>query len=237
MDDWRILLYPLGFLPNILFGLRFLFQWIKSEKEGKSLVTPLFWQLSLLGNILLTLHGFIQIQYPICLVQSCNALISWRNLTLCHQKKSQVTKKTMLGFIFLMFMLVTLSFILQNYFLDNSNSWFRIPTAPWETEKKLSVSFWWHLFGYGGYILFSARFCIQWWQAENARKSYLSESFWWISILGALLILGYSFNIGDSVLAIPAAMGLIPYIRNIMLINKRRQPSFEEEPASKSAIP
>ncbi|HEY4832525.1 MAG TPA: lipid-A-disaccharide synthase N-terminal domain-containing protein, partial [Waddliaceae bacterium] len=50
IENWRILLYyPLGLLPALFFTLRLLIQWFQSEKEKRSLVTPVFWKLSLTG--------------------------------------------------------------------------------------------------------------------------------------------------------------------------------------------
>ncbi len=47
VDDWRIWLYPLGFIAGIAFAGRFLIQWYVSEKAKKSIVPRVFWQLSL----------------------------------------------------------------------------------------------------------------------------------------------------------------------------------------------
>jgi lipid-A-disaccharide synthase-like uncharacterized protein len=82
MEDLRAVLYPLGLLSSIAFGARFILQWIQSEKKQASVVSRTFWQFSLLGNIFLALHAFIQFQYHVSLIQSLNAVISIRNLSL-----------------------------------------------------------------------------------------------------------------------------------------------------------
>ena len=66
---WRQLLYPLGLISAIAFASRFILQWINSEKVQKSVVSPLFWKISLFGNLTLLIHAFIQLQYQICFVQ------------------------------------------------------------------------------------------------------------------------------------------------------------------------
>ena len=89
MTDWRALLYPLGFLASLLFTTRFMVQWIQSERSRRSHVTPLFWQLSLVANVLLVIHSIIQVQYHVALVQGFNGVISWRNLNLMGTPKRQ----------------------------------------------------------------------------------------------------------------------------------------------------
>ena len=61
---------------------------------------------------------------------------------------------------------------------------------------------------------------MQWWQSEKAHESVLNPSFWWISIIGGSLTLVYAIYIQDLVTALGYSTGMIPYIRNLMLIRK-----------------
>lgn len=218
--DWQIILYPLGFLSSIAFGARFIVQWIQSERNGKSVVPPLFWHLSLFGNITLLIHAFIQVQYHICFVQTCNTVISWRNLNLLQQKKRPYSLQTVLIILCLSLLLMSGLFAIQDYYFLKESSWFRIPVTPWQSNAALSIPFIWHLIGFLGFSLFSSRFWIQWWSAEKTGQSVLSPSFWWISLVGALLSLIYSARIFDPVNAIGPLIGIVPYIRNLMLMKK-----------------
>lgn len=222
MDEWRTLLYPLGFLSAIAFGARFIIQWLQSEKAQKSLVPRSFWQLSLIGNCLLMLHSFIQVQYHVFLVQVCNAIISWRNLNLMQTRNAPVSFKTVCLLLVGSIFLTSLAFALQDWWLMKEGNWFRIPTAPWQVSPTLSISFFWHLLGTLAYFLFSSRFWIQWWYTEKARTSQLPLSFWWLSLIGALLSIAYFVRIGDSVNLIGPLVGLIPYLRNLMLMRKNK---------------
>jgi lipid-A-disaccharide synthase-like uncharacterized protein len=74
MDDWRSFLYPLGFVASILFFLRFYIQWFKSEKKRESHVTPIFWRLSFFANMIMVIHGVIQFQYPLSLIQKRHSI-------------------------------------------------------------------------------------------------------------------------------------------------------------------
>lgn len=222
IEEWRSFLYPLGFLSGIAFGARFIIQWLQSEKEGRSLVSRLFWQLSLIGNVLLVLHSLIQVQFHVCIIQACNGLISWRNLDLMQTKKAAISIKKMALLLVLVCLLVMITFMVQQFFLPSHESWFRIPLAPWQTQKG-SLSMTWHLIGFAGYILFSSRFWIQWWFAEQAHKSYLPPSFWWLSLIGAIASSIYFLHIRDLVNLIGPIIGLVPYVRNLMLIYKTRR--------------
>lgn len=226
MDDWRIFLYPLGFLSAIAFGARFIIQWLQSEILGKSTVTRLFWYLSLIGNILLTIHTFLQVQFHICLIQATNAVISWRNLNLMQNSKPQWSKNKVILLLMLTSLGVTLAFFLQEWLLFNelgNGNWIRIPKAPWDSSQNSSVSWGWHLLGTIGYILFSSRFWVQWWIAEKSHHSELPLSFWWLSLIGAIFSCAYFMRIFDTVNLIGPLIGLVPYIRNLMLMRNAKK--------------
>lgn len=220
MEEWRILLYPLGLLSGLAFGMRFIVQWLQSERLHKSTVPASFWILSLAGNCLLALHAFIQIQFPICAVQACNGVIAWRNLNLMQPRPRQFSFTTVLFLLGGAIGLTFLIFFLQDYLFMREGNWFRIPISPWQTSPVHESSLYWHALGALSYILFSSRFWIQWWLAERAHASQLPLSFWWISLIGALLSIIYFVHIQDTVNLIGPLIGLIPYIRNLILIRK-----------------
>ena len=215
--DWRELLYPLGYIAQVAFGLRFLQQWIESERQHKSVVTKSFWILSLLGNSLLLIHALIQLQFHLCIIQICNAVISWRNLNLMQDKSKQVNLLTVIYSMLGLSLFTCFLFILQGTTSpERGVEWLRLPT--WNGKITQPVSFLWHLFGICGLILFSSRFWLQWIGAEKKQQSYLGPAFWWISIVGACCTITYAIRIQDPVNVIGPALGLIPYIRNMMLI-------------------
>lgn len=217
----RELLYPLGYLASLAFGARFFLQWMNSELQQKSVVTHSFWRLSLIGNLMLMIHSFIQLQYHVCIIQAGNALISWRNLNLMNEKKVQISFEMMKRLIFGSLVLVTFGFVIQGYILNGGEiTWFRLPLAEEKIEK---VNFLWHFIGFLGLFLFSSRFWIQWLDAEKTGKSTLSPTFWWLSLIGGVLTLFYFLRIHDPVNVIGPAFGLIPYIRNLILIQKSKE--------------
>lgn len=228
-ETWRELLYPLGFISSIAFTARFLIQWMTSEKKKQSTVTPLFWYLSLMGNCSLWIHSVIQSQLHVALIQACNGIISWRNLQLI-QKKSNKSRVAFVVRLFFAGILCTLTlFALQTDWkgFDLFSTWFRMPAWSGQIHKD-SISWGWHLVGFCGLLLFNSRFWVQWWLAEKHQTSYLSPSFWWMSLAGDILCLIYFTLIGDLVNLIGPLFGLIPYIRNLMLIYKRPKSQLSE---------
>lgn len=58
----------------------------------------------------------------------------------------------------------------------------------------------WKLVGYCGLLLFGGRWFVQVWASRRAGKPALPELFWWMSMLGSLLLLLYFiFGKNDSV--------------------------------------
>lgn len=222
-EAWRTFLYPLGFLSALAFGARFIIQWLESEKAHKSVVSPLFWHISLTGNLLLILHSLIQVQFHICLVQVCNGVISWRNLNLMQTKSPPLSLKTVWLILAFSILFTTTLFLIQDWMFFSTSDWFRIPTAPWQSHTLSSVSPLWHFLGFFGFVLFSSRFWVQWWFAEKKQQSFFPITFWWLSIVGALISIAYFFHIGDSVNLIGPLVGMVPYVRNLMLMYKKEK--------------
>ncbi|MEI8365369.1 MAG: lipid-A-disaccharide synthase N-terminal domain-containing protein [Parachlamydiaceae bacterium] len=226
IDGWREWLYPLGFLSAFAFTSRMLLQWLTSEAKGRSVVMPAFWRLSLCGNLLLAVHAFIQMQFHVCVVQVCNGVISWRNLNLMHPPSKQFSIRYVITLLCAAILVVLALFGLQAALMGQGDeTWFRIPSTPWQNNGSLNIFWGWHLLGFAGLLLFGSRFWIQWWYAEKRQTSYLGRAFWWTSLIGEGLCLIYFLRIHDPVNFIGPACGLIPYIRNLLLIknsSKRR---------------
>ncbi|MBA3957722.1 MAG: lipid-A-disaccharide synthase N-terminal domain-containing protein [Parachlamydiaceae bacterium] len=220
-EGWRELLYPLGFLSALAFGGRGILQWVTSEVQQKSVVTRAFWRLSLVGNVLLMLHSFLQLQFHVCIIQAGNTVISWRNLNLMQPVSQQIPLRNVLLLFVGAAAVVVSGFMLQGYLFGSGEiEWFRLPAPTWEEARYINPL--WHVVGFAAMILFSGRFWVQWWDAEQERSSVLGPAFWWLSLTGGILTLVYFVRIDDPVNIIGPAFGLIPYIRNLMLIYRKR---------------
>ena len=81
----------LGFTGQIVFFLRFLVQWIASERSGRSVIPIAFWYLSLGGSFLLLAYGVLDRDPVIILGQSIGTFVYLRNLALIRRELREVS--------------------------------------------------------------------------------------------------------------------------------------------------
>ncbi|MGB4467025.1 MAG: lipid-A-disaccharide synthase N-terminal domain-containing protein [Azovibrio sp.] len=81
----------------------------------------------------------------------------------------------------------------------------------------------WVVIGFLGQALFSARFIIQWLHSEKARKSVVPLSFWYFSIAGGAVLTAYAIYRKDPVFIFGQSLGLLIYVRNLVLIHRHRE--------------
>jgi lipid-A-disaccharide synthase-like uncharacterized protein len=96
-----------------------------------------------------------------------------------------------------------------------------VEVLPTYAALQLSESFW-LILGFTAQGLFSAQFLVQWIASERARMSVVPISFWFLSILGGLLLLSYAIRRRDPVFIAGQAMGVCVYARNLVLIWKSK---------------
>ena len=82
---------------------------------------------------------------------------------------------------------------------------------------------WWLLVGFGGQALFMGRFVVQWLTSERQRRSVIPVSFWYLSIVGALVLLAYAAHRRDPVFVVGQVLGVGIYLRNLFLIRAEQQ--------------
>lgn len=82
-DFWLII----GFGGQIFFSLRFLVQWLQSEKEKRSVIPISFWYFSLGGSFLLLAYAIHRRDPVFILGQSMGFIIYIRNLILIDKHK------------------------------------------------------------------------------------------------------------------------------------------------------
>lgn len=75
----------LGFTGQIIFFMRFLVQWVVSEKQGRSVIPIAFWYLSIGGSFLLLLYGVLDRDPVIIVGQSIGSVVYLRNLALIRR--------------------------------------------------------------------------------------------------------------------------------------------------------
>ena len=86
----------------------------------------------------------------------------------------------------------------------------------------------WLILGLSGQLIFSLRFIVQWISSERKGESYIPVSFWYISLLGGLILLAYSIYKKDIVFILGQSSGVIVYVRNLRLIYKNKTKKITE---------
>jgi lipid-A-disaccharide synthase-like uncharacterized protein len=80
----------------------------------------------------------------------------------------------------------------------------------------------WVAVGLLGQLLFTGRMLVQWLTSEKSKRSVVPVTFWWMSLVGATMLLVYFIWRRDIVGILGQATGWIIYIRNLVLIRRSR---------------
>ncbi len=88
-DGWIVL----GFVAQAMFTMRFVVQWLASEREKRSVVPIAFWFFSLGGGTLLLVYA-IQRQDPVFIAgQAMGLFIYVRNLWLIFNERRRLSQR------------------------------------------------------------------------------------------------------------------------------------------------
>ncbi len=93
-------------------------------------------------------------------------------------------------------------------------------TAWWSALSPVEVA--WLFIGLAGQAMFSARWLIQWFVTEKTRRSTVPETFWYLSLVGGLLVFAYGIHKMDPVILL-GQFGVIIYTRNLIFIRREKQ--------------
>jgi lipid-A-disaccharide synthase-like uncharacterized protein len=82
----------------------------------------------------------------------------------------------------------------------------------------------WKVVGWCGNLVFFSRFMVQWYATEKRKQVVVPAAFWWLSLVGSLLLLAYAvFYQRDSVIIFAYAFTWIPYIRNLVIHRRHKR--------------
>jgi lipid-A-disaccharide synthase-like uncharacterized protein len=87
----------------------------------------------------------------------------------------------------------------------------------------------WLAIGLSGQALFSARFLVQWLASERRKLSVMPNAFWYLSIVGGLILLAYAIHRRDPVFILGQLTGTFIYGRNLWFIH--HQPAESAPPS------
>ena len=92
-----------------------------------------------------------------------------------------------------------------------------------------------------GQVLFTGRMLVQWIVSEKKNASVVPPVFWWMSLVGATMLLVYFLWRQDPVGVLGQAFGWFIYIRNLWMIYRPSAhapvpPSLADDPASETQV-
>jgi lipid-A-disaccharide synthase-like uncharacterized protein len=77
----------LGFIGQALFSMRFLLQWVQSERQGRSVIPVAFWYFSVAGSVVLLAYAIHRADPVFILGQAGGIVIYLRNLYLISRER------------------------------------------------------------------------------------------------------------------------------------------------------
>lgn len=81
----------------------------------------------------------------------------------------------------------------------------------------------WMVVGFLGQFIFALRFIVQWIVSERRKESVIPLSFWYLSIIGSLMVLAYAVRQADPVFIIGYIFNCVIYFRNLYLIYTKKR--------------
>ncbi len=79
----------IGFAGQALFSMRFLVQWIASERRKESVIPIYFWYFSVGGGLTLLAYAIHRVDPVFMVGQAAGLFVYSRNLYLIHRKERQ----------------------------------------------------------------------------------------------------------------------------------------------------
>jgi len=87
----------------------------------------------------------------------------------------------------------------------------------------------WTLVGFVGQFIFGLRFVVQWIATERKRRSVVPVAFWYLSLLGTVVLLTYAIYRLDPVFIAGFSLNMVIYLRNLYFIHRKPQPAAGTE--------
>jgi len=78
----------------------------------------------------------------------------------------------------------------------------------------------WFIVGFTGQVVFGGRFILQWIVSEYKKRSYVPVAFWYISLVGSIILLIYAIHRRDLIFMLGLSLNTLIYVRNLHLIYK-----------------
>jgi len=86
----------------------------------------------------------------------------------------------------------------------------------------------WTVWGLASQGMFFARFIVQWIHSEREKKVVVPIVFWYISLVGSVMVLIYAFARYDFVFLVTGILQLFLYSRNLHFAHKTRKSAMAD---------
>ena len=83
----------ISILGQLLFTMRFLVQWLHSERNKRSEIPIAFWYVGLSGGVMLLIYTLVRHELVLAIGQFTGLFIYSRNLHLIYRERSRQKKK------------------------------------------------------------------------------------------------------------------------------------------------
>ncbi|SDI24247.1 Uncharacterized N-terminal domain of lipid-A-disaccharide synthase [Pseudomonas panipatensis] len=203
--------FVVGLLAQCAFSARFLVQWILSERARKSLMPVHFWYFSCAGAVLLLAYATHQRDLVICLGQMAGLAIYLRNLELDRRYAGAQPPFFAWPWLGLSSAAIGLGWLSKPEPIIHAIT----------TADPL-----WTLIGMVGQVIFTGRFMLQLWFSERANRPVNPIHFWYMSMIGSVMLFAYAVAQRDPIIILGQSFGIVVYLRNLALI--RRQARSED---------
>lgn len=81
----------------------------------------------------------------------------------------------------------------------------------------------WVGIGFVGQSLFFSRWLLQWFVSERKAESQIPVSFWYMSLIGSVIVLAYAIHKIDPVFIAGQGLGTLVYVRNLILLHRAKK--------------
>lgn len=210
----NLTIFLIGLGAQFFYTARALVQWIKSEKSKQIESPTLFWIFSLIGSTLFFFYGWLRDDFSILFGELLSYYIYMWNLS-----AKGVLKKVpkLVTYLFALVPVVIIGLMLKD--LDDfTSTFFKNENLP------LYIIIW----GSIGQFIYKMRFVYQWYYSAKRKESLLPITFWWIALIGSLMIIVYGIYRLDWILII-GQIGIVASIRNIVIGNRQNSISKTSE--------
>jgi len=107
--------------------------------------------------------------------------------------------------------------------LRRQDMWETLVTSIQNAILQIKLDPWWEATALAGEVVFGGRFILQWIVSERKKRSYVPTAFWFMSIVGSIILLIYSIHIEKPVLILAFTINTLIYMRNIHLIFRHKK--------------